>query len=153
MDTKIIRTAGILLLVLLILGTVIALLFYWNSFILRGLVSDFKSELRAAEGIEIVETVSDYGKLNGNGNGINYFGAVLVKVDNPDVLDTTGGTWSWVADGSSGLELDCYCKIAPQTSSSNYTVLQRCRLTFSKDGLLVAGELLSDRIRIQAKNA
>ena len=88
MDTKIIRTAGILLLVLLVLGTVIALLFYWNSFILRGLVSDFKSELRAAEGIEIVETVSDYGKLNGNGNGINYFGAVLVKVDNPDVLDT-----------------------------------------------------------------
>ena len=59
MDTKIIRTAGILLLVLLVLGTVIALLFYWNSFILRGLVSDFKSELRAAEGIEIVETVSD----------------------------------------------------------------------------------------------
>ena len=88
MDAKIIRTAGILLLVLLVLGTVIALLFYWNSFILRGLVSDFKSELRAAEGIEIVETVSDYGKLNGNGNGINYFGAVLVKVDNPDVLDT-----------------------------------------------------------------
>jgi hypothetical protein len=88
MDTKIIRTAGILLLVLLVLGTVIALLFYWNSFILRGLVSDFKSELRAAEGIEIVETVSDYGKLNGNGNGINYFGAVLVKVENPDVLDT-----------------------------------------------------------------
>ena len=88
METKIIRTAGILLLVLLVLGTVIALLFYWNSFILRGLVSDFKSELRAAEGIEIVETVSDYGKLNGNGNGINYFGAVLVKVDNPDVLDT-----------------------------------------------------------------
>ncbi len=88
MDTKIIRTAGILLLVLLVLSTVIALLFYWNSFILRGLVSDFKSELRAAEGIEIVETVSDYGKLNGNGNGINFFGAVLAKVDNPDVLDT-----------------------------------------------------------------
>ena len=47
------------MLVLLVLSTVIALLFYWNSFILRGLVSDFKSELRAAEGIEIVETVSD----------------------------------------------------------------------------------------------
>jgi hypothetical protein len=88
MNSNIIRTFGIIMLVLLVLGTVIALLFYWNSFILRGLVSDFKSELRAAKGIEIVETVSDYGKLNGNGNGINYFGAVLVKVDNPDVLDT-----------------------------------------------------------------
>lgn len=88
MNSNVIRTFGIIMLVLLVLGTVIALLFYRNSFILRGLVSDFKSELRAAEGIEIVETVSDYGKLNGNGNGINYFGAVLVKVDNPDVLDT-----------------------------------------------------------------
>ena len=87
METKIIRTAGILLLVLLVLGTVIALLFYWNSFILRGFVSDFKSELRAAEGIEIIETVSEYGKLNGNGNGINFFGAVLVKAEDPDVLD------------------------------------------------------------------
>ena len=87
METKIIRTAGILLLVLLVLGTVIALLFYWNSFILRGLVSDFKSELRAAEGIEIIETVSEYGKLNGNGNGINFFGAVLVKAEDPAVLD------------------------------------------------------------------
>lgn len=88
MNSNVIRTFGIIMLILLVLGTVIALLFYWNSFILRGLVSDFKAELRAAEGIEIVETVSDYGKLNGNGNGINYFGAVLVKVDNPDVLDT-----------------------------------------------------------------
>lgn len=87
METKIIRTAGILLLVLLVLGTVIALLFYWNSFILRGLVSDFKSELRAVEGIEIIETVSEYGKLNSNGNGINFFGAVLVKAEDPAVLD------------------------------------------------------------------
>ena len=46
--------------------------------LLRGFVSDLKSELRAAEGIEIIETVSEYGKLNGNGNGINFFGAVLV---------------------------------------------------------------------------
>jgi hypothetical protein len=76
-----------MLLVLLILGTAIALLFYWNSLILRGLVSDFKSELRAAEGIEIIETVSEYGKLNGNGNGINFFGAVLVKAEDPAVLD------------------------------------------------------------------
>ena len=88
MNSNVIRTFGIIMLVLILLGTAGALLFYWNSFILRGFVSDFKSELRAAEGIEIVETVSDYGKLNGNGNGINYFGAVLVKVEDPEVLDT-----------------------------------------------------------------
>ena len=87
MNSNVIRTFGIIMLVLILLGTAVALLFYWNSFILRGFVSDFKSELRAAEGIEIIETVSDYGKLNGNGNGINFFGAVLVKADDPAVLD------------------------------------------------------------------
>ncbi len=88
MNANVIRTFGIIMLVLLIIGSGIALLANWNYILLRGLVSDFKAELRAAEGIEIVETVSDYGKLNGNGNGINYFGAVLVKAENPDVLDT-----------------------------------------------------------------
>ena len=87
MNSNVIRTFGIIMLVLILLGTAVALLFYWNSFILRGFVSDFKSELRAAEGIEIIETVSEYGKLNGNGNGINFFGAVLVKADDPAVLD------------------------------------------------------------------
>ena len=88
MNSNIIRTFGVIMLVLIIICLGIALLANWNSMLLRGLVSDLKSELRAAKGIEIVETVSDYGKLNGNGNGINYFGAVLVKAENPDVLDT-----------------------------------------------------------------
>ena len=76
------------MLILLIIGSGIALLANWNSILLRGLVGDLKADLRAAKGIEIIETVSDYGKLNGNGNGFNYFGAVLVKAENPDVLDT-----------------------------------------------------------------
>ncbi len=73
--------------------------------------------------------------------------------DAPTVLDANGGTLVWTAGGNNGIELDCYCKIAPQASGSNYTVFQRCRLTFSKDGLLVKSELLADRVRIQAKNA
>lgn len=73
--------------------------------------------------------------------------------DDPKVLDADGEKLKWTAGGNNGIELDCYCKIAPQTSTSNYTVFQRCRLTFSKDGLLMKGELLADRVRIQAKNA
>jgi hypothetical protein len=73
--------------------------------------------------------------------------------DYPNALDTSGGTWSWTSGGANGLVLDCYCLIAPQASGSNYSVFQRARLSFSKDGLLVSGQLLSDRIRIQAKNA
>ena len=73
--------------------------------------------------------------------------------DSPAVLDAIGASWAWTAGGNDGLTLDVYCKIAPQVSGSSYSVLQRCRLTFSKDGLLVSAQLLSDRIRIQARNA
>lgn len=87
MNSNVIRTFGVIMLVLIIICSGIALLANWNSMLLRGFVSDLRSELRAAEGIEIIETVSDYGKLNGNGNGINFFGAVLVKAEDPAVLD------------------------------------------------------------------
>lgn len=73
--------------------------------------------------------------------------------DDPNVLDANGATIEWTVGGKNGFELDCYCKISSQTSTSNYSVFQRCTLTFSKDGLLVSGKLLPDRIRIQAKNA
>ena len=73
--------------------------------------------------------------------------------DSPPVFDTNGSTASWTAGGSAGLALDCYCKVAPQTASSNYTVLQRATLTISKDGLIVKCQLLGERTRIQAKNA
>lgn len=74
------------------------------------------------------------------------------KTDSPTVLDNSGADWEWTAGGANGLKMDCYCTIAPQTSGSLYTVLQRCRMTFSKDGLLVKAELLDERVRIQAKN-
>lgn len=73
--------------------------------------------------------------------------------DDPNVLDANGATIEWTVGGKNGFELDCYCKIASQTATSNYSVYQRCRLTFSRDGLLVKGKLLADRVRIQAKNA
>lgn len=80
-------------------------------------------------------------------------GTVTDGTDSPAVLDTNGSTWTWAAGGDDGLMLDAYCKIAPQVSGSSYSVFQRCQLTFSKDGLLVSAQLLSDRVRIQARNA
>lgn len=70
-----------------------------------------------------------------------------------NVFDTTGDTLSWAAGGANGLMLDCYCRLNPQTAGGNYSVFQRCRLTFSKDGLLVSGVLMSDRIRIRTANS
>lgn len=37
---------------------------------------------------EIIETKSVYGKLNGNGNGIQYFGIVLVHKDSIEDMDS-----------------------------------------------------------------
>lgn len=73
--------------------------------------------------------------------------------DFPVVFDSSGAAASWAAGGANGLVLDCYCKLAPQSSGSNYSVFQRARLTFSKNGLLTEAAVLVDRIRIQAKNA
>lgn len=56
----------------------------WNNFILKDFEADFEKEVKA-EGFEILETKSVYGKLNGNGNGINYFSAVLIKADENEV--------------------------------------------------------------------
>lgn len=69
------------------------------------------------------------------------------------VIDQNGAEVSWIAGGDGGLKLECYCLLAPQVAGSSYSTFQRCVLTFSKDGLLVSGHLLPDRIRIQAKNA
>ena len=70
------------------------------------------------------------------------------------VLDTEGDTWTWEksTDNENGLNLDVYCKVSPQVAGSTYSIFRRCRLTFSKDGLLIKAELLADRIRIKATN-
>ena len=78
---------------------------------------------------------------------------VVDMKDSPSTIQGDGATGTWTAGGEHGLYLDCYCKVAPQTASSNYTVLQRARLTISSDGLVVKAELLGERTRIQAKNA
>lgn len=82
-----IRTCGIIMLIALIIATGVIILTSWNPMILHGLVDDFEKEIESADGIEIIETQSAYGKLNGNGNGFNYFGGALVKTENSETLD------------------------------------------------------------------
>ncbi len=71
------------------------------------------------------------------------------------VLDQTGDSWTWQksTENENGLYLDVYCKLCPQATGSSFSVFQRCRLSFSKDGLLIKAELLADRIRLKAANA
>jgi len=60
--------------------------------------------------------------------------------------DEAGDTWSWAAGGADGLKLDAYCEAE---ESDGWHYLRRCRLTFSKDGLLVAAEKLAGRREVQ----
>lgn len=48
---------------------------------LNQMVGKFEEELENFEGVQIVEKQAVYGKLNGNGNGIQYFGAFLLEND------------------------------------------------------------------------
>lgn len=58
-----------------------------NESNLNALMDRFADIVSEQEGVEIVESQSIYGKLNGNGNGINYFGAVLVKRSSVSDID------------------------------------------------------------------
>lgn len=60
--------------------------------------------------------------------------------------DSDGATWEWTAGGTNGLKLDVYCLIDEE---DNWHYFQRCRLTFSKDGLLVSAKKLAGRREVE----
>lgn len=74
-------------------------------------------------------------------------GTAANHTDSPEVYDSTGSSWTWAAGGSDGLTFDAYYIVE---TSGSYHMLQRCRLTISKDGLVVAAQGLADRVRIRA---
>ena len=97
-------------------------------------VGSFLNNLVGGRGVRIVknENGPSYVELEGAGAvPSSDAGEPEDRTDSPAAYDETGDAWSWAAGGANGLTLDCYCKIAPQTTGSNYTVFQRCRLAFS----------------------
>lgn len=85
-NSKILKYLLISVAFVLIVGAIATFMFR-NLFISNDLIDKFENEISSYEGIEIIESQQTYGKLNGNGNGINYFGAVLLKADSTDSLD------------------------------------------------------------------
>lgn len=55
-----------------------------NTFLLNGMVKQLVDTAKGSEGIEVLDSRSNYGKLVGNGNGIEYYGAVLVKASSEE---------------------------------------------------------------------
>ena len=54
---------------------------------LNALMKEFKATISEYASSDIIEEQSVYGKLNGNGNGIQYFGAVLVRKEAIEDID------------------------------------------------------------------
>lgn len=54
---------------------------FLNDLILLGMTNKLQGAVKQSGQLQLVETRSICGKLNGNGNGMQYFGAVLVKSD------------------------------------------------------------------------
>ena len=75
-----------LCIVAVLLIALIAVAVNWNQILLTGMMAQFHTTIAAEEAIEILDTASVYGKLNGNGNSIDYYGAALVKADSEETL-------------------------------------------------------------------
>jgi len=60
--------------------------------------------------------------------------------------DQGGTTWTWAADGGNGLIITPYCEIE---NDQGWHYFGRCKLTYSKNGLLVKAEGLDGRKEIQ----
>lgn len=79
-----IRVAMVFIAVVLLLFSVVIPIV--NNAIALGVENDLKS-IPLPEKTELVESISKAGKLVGNGNGMQYFGAILIKSDlYPDEL-------------------------------------------------------------------
>ena len=72
--------------VLLIILFMVSLFINHNFIISHCLMNNFKDLIKTEESIEIMQSKTAHGKLCGNGNGINYFGTVLVKADSEEAL-------------------------------------------------------------------
>lgn len=90
------KTKKNVLIVLIVLGLVglltigtVALIDNSNRNHLSTMVDILSDTVKDEMHDEPIEIQSVYGKLNGNGNGIQYFGAVLIEkasIENPDLL-------------------------------------------------------------------
>ncbi len=76
----------IVLAAILTIGT-IALINNSNSSNLSTMVDNFNNTIKKEINGDVIEIKSIYGKLNGNGNGIQYFGSALIEKSSIENLD------------------------------------------------------------------
>ena len=123
-------TWGVLFLLSLLL---LAILFFvnWNTLLLFQMDNTFTSAINNNNDIALIETQSVCGKLNGNGNGIQFFGAALITTQSKTDLDLL------VQQLSSKYDIVQY---AVQTGSKiETTYLEHASLQFDSDASNIDG--------------
>lgn len=98
-------------------GTVLAVKYFKdnkNEKNLNILMEEFSNIISMYADADIIEAKSVYGKLNGNGNGIQYFGSVLIHKDSIKDVD------SLVEELDLQFEIVEYCVQDERDISSKY---------------------------------
>jgi len=85
-----------------------------NERICKTLTDEFVSIISASDNAKILETKSAHGKLNGNGNGTQYFGAVLAEKNSINNLD------GLIAELSYKFEIVEWCEQTSKQIDSKY---------------------------------
>lgn len=75
-----------MLIVIGVVGVIIFLIGFWgrNVFILEDMITKLVETANRTEGVEVLDQCSDYGKLVGNGNGVEYYGAILIRTSSEE---------------------------------------------------------------------
>jgi len=95
--------------IILIIGIVIAIP-VMNDYTVSSLIKEMK-KIPLPPQTELIEAISSAGKLVGNGNGMQYFGALLVKSElSLDELDSyysqyRKNDWSYIVNVQSGSKI------------------------------------------------
>lgn len=123
--------------VILIFTALFSVLFWpalQNNHNLNEFTDDFKDKIAEFDSdIQIVETASVYGNLCGNGNKINYFGAVLVEKESLEDIDEL------IAVLDNDFEFVAYCDQKMQ--KVEYIYLERFNPSYETD--VSGGEYVS----------
>ena len=112
-------------------------------------VGSFLNNLVGGNGVRIVKNESgpSYIELKDEGDvPSSETGEPDVRTDANEDDYEDGETWTWERGGDNGLKMDVYCEVSEE---NGWHYLQRCRLTFSKDGLLVSAEKLAGSREIE----
>ena len=105
-----------------------------NTHNLNEFTDDFEDKIAEFDSdIQIVETASVYGNLCGNGNKINYFGAVLVEKESIKDIDAL------IATLDNDFEFVSYCD--QKTQKVEYKYLERSNPAYETD--VSGGEYVS----------